>query len=54
MIYPNEDELWVIRVVLNEGIDSRAGLATYMNIFFRTNPVVLKYKLSKVPFLSRS
>ena len=50
LIYPNEDELWVIRIVMNEGIDSRAGLATYMNVFFRTNPLVQKYRLSKVPY----
>lgn len=48
MIYPNEDELWVIRIVLNEAIDSRDGLAAYMNVFLRTNPVIMKYKLTKV------
>ena len=48
MVYPNEDELWVIRIVLNEAVDSRSGLTAYMNVFLRTNPVAIKYQLTKV------
>jgi len=47
-IYPNEDEQWVVRFVLNEAIDSEAGLTAYMNCLLRTNPIVLKYQLTKV------
>jgi len=48
MIYPNEEELWVVRIVLDEGVDSVTGLQAYMNTFLRTNPIVQKYQLVKV------
>eukprot|EP00873_Tetraselmis_striata_P005526 jgi/Tetstr1/425790/TSEL_001573.t1 len=48
MIYPNEEELWVVRMVLDDGVDSVMGLEAYMNTFLRTNKLIQEYKLTKV------
>lgn len=47
VIYENEAELWVLKVVL-ASIDSAAGLLAYMNVFIRCNELVNAYRLNKV------
>ena len=46
-VFPNEDEQWVVRFKLDT-VDSEAGLVTFMNVLVRTDPIVLKYHLTKV------
>ncbi|KAG2498356.1 hypothetical protein HYH03_003615 [Edaphochlamys debaryana] len=46
-IFENEQDCWVVCFQLAT-VDSPEGLAAYMNVFVRTNPVATEFRLAKV------
>lgn len=47
-IFENETDCWVIRIALDEAVDSEAGLTSYMNVFARCSDLAVSYQLAKV------